>query len=162
MMAARVFPDAKPAKDTGLRWRVLTEARNWLGTPYRHQASLQGVGCDCLGLLRGIWRALYGAEPQAVPAYSADWAETGCRETLIDAGSRWLVVSNLENAAPGDVLVFRWRDSCPAKHVGILSRPFGDRPCIIHSYERAGVIESSLVPAWQRRIAAVFAFPEMT
>ena len=28
----------------------------WIGTPYRHQASLKGVGCDCLGLVRGVWR----------------------------------------------------------------------------------------------------------
>ncbi|MFD0934795.1 peptidase P60, partial [Methylobacterium trifolii] len=37
---------------------VVAQARLWLGTPYRHQASLAGVGCDCLGLLRGVWRGL--------------------------------------------------------------------------------------------------------
>jgi NlpC/P60 family putative phage cell wall peptidase len=37
--------------------------------------SLRGIGCDCLGLLRGVWRAVYGKEPEAVPAYSSDWAE---------------------------------------------------------------------------------------
>ena len=32
--------------------------RSWIGTPYRHQASLKGVGCDCLGLLdRRVARA---------------------------------------------------------------------------------------------------------
>ena len=36
---------------------ILAECRAWIGTPYRHQASVKGVGCDCLGLLRGIWRA---------------------------------------------------------------------------------------------------------
>jgi NlpC/P60 family putative phage cell wall peptidase len=35
---------------------LVTLARGWIGTPYRHQASLKGVGCDCLGLLRGVWR----------------------------------------------------------------------------------------------------------
>ncbi|MGG2476222.1 peptidase P60, partial [Rhizobium sp. BR5] len=29
---------------------MLALAQGWIGTPYRHQASLQGVGCDCLGL----------------------------------------------------------------------------------------------------------------
>ena len=38
---------------------------------YRHQASLKGVGCDCLGLVRGVWRALHGAEPERAPAYRA-------------------------------------------------------------------------------------------
>ena len=46
---------------------VVKAARAWLGTPYRHQASTLGAGCDCLGLLRGVWRALYGDEPVAVP-----------------------------------------------------------------------------------------------
>ena len=44
-------------------------ARGWIGTPYRHQASLKGVGCDCLGLVRGVWREVMGEEPEAPPAY---------------------------------------------------------------------------------------------
>ena len=39
------------------RRAILTEARDWIGTPYQHQASLKGAGCDCLGLVRGVWRA---------------------------------------------------------------------------------------------------------
>ena len=39
--------------------RAIVEiARSWIGTPYEHQASCAGAGADCLGLLRGIWRAL--------------------------------------------------------------------------------------------------------
>ncbi|KAB2949447.1 MAG: hypothetical protein F9K19_23780, partial [Rhizobiaceae bacterium] len=50
--------------------RVLEAAIGWIGTPYRHQASRKGVGCDCLGLVRGIWRELYGSEPEA-PGHDA-------------------------------------------------------------------------------------------
>ncbi len=50
---------------------IATAARGWIGTPYRHQASLKGVGADCLGLMRGVWREIYGGEPETVPAYSA-------------------------------------------------------------------------------------------
>ena len=53
---------------------VVDAARLWLGTPYVHQASVRGSGSDCLGLIRGVWRDLYGAEPEAPPAYTADWA----------------------------------------------------------------------------------------
>lgn len=141
---------------------VLDEARRWIGTPYRHQASRRGAGSDCLGLLRGIWRALYGAEPQAMPPYSADWAETSGRETLLEAGRRWLLEIAPEATEPGDVLVFRWRDGMPAKHVGILSASLQAAPRLIHAYERVGVIESPLVPSWQRRIAASFTFPKET
>ena len=54
---------------------IVNAARAWIGTPYLHQASLQGAGTDCLGLLRGIWRDCLGAEPVAVPAYTADWSK---------------------------------------------------------------------------------------
>jgi hypothetical protein len=39
-----------------MRARALTAARSWLGTPYRHQASVKAQGADCLGLVRGVWR----------------------------------------------------------------------------------------------------------
>lgn len=60
---------------------IVAEALTWLGTPYRHQASVKGVGCDCLGLVRGVWRAVYGSEPEAAPGYTPDWAEArGARD----------------------------------------------------------------------------------
>jgi len=67
------------------------EARRWIGTPYVHQASLLGAGTDCLGLVRGVWRALLGPEPEAPPPYTPDWAEAQGRETLLEAAGRWLV-----------------------------------------------------------------------
>ncbi|QDG79769.1 peptidase P60 [Labrenzia sp. PHM005] len=159
-MAVPLFPRPSSVAVETVRAAVLTEARTWIGSPYRHQASCKGGGCDCLGLLRGIWRALYGLEPQDIPSYTADWAETGGAETLIEAGRTWLQEITLEVAQPGDVLVFRWRDGVPAKHVGILSGPLTESPMLIHAYERVGVLESPLVPAWHRRIAAVFSFPK--
>ena len=53
--------------------RVIAAARVWLGTPYHDQASLKGVGCDCLGLARGVWREVVGSEPFPIPPYSRDW-----------------------------------------------------------------------------------------
>ena len=64
--------------------QVIAAARLWLGTPYVHQASVLGAGCDCLGLARGVWRDLVGAELQAIPPYSRDWGETGVREVLAE------------------------------------------------------------------------------
>src|SRR5438552_16583348 len=89
---------------------IVAAARQWLGTPYAHQASLKGIGCDCLGLVRGVWRDLYGGEPQAVPAYSLDWAEAGLRETLVEAGSRYLAQLECGMFCVSHVLFFRW---CP-------------------------------------------------
>ena len=60
--------------------RIVAAARGWIGTPYVHQASVKGAGTDCLGLVRGIWRELYGPEPEALPAYTPDWGEAGVQE----------------------------------------------------------------------------------
>ena len=103
--------------------RVLAIAGTWIGTPYRHQGSVKGVGCDCLGLVRGIWRELYGAEPQAVPAYAPDWAERAGEERLMAAARQHFVdVPSFEESLPGDLVLFRFRPHLAAKHAGILAR----------------------------------------
>lgn len=135
---------------------VVEIARSWLGTPYRHQASAKGAGADCLGLIRGVWRGLYGAEPTSVPAYTADWTEVSRDEQLWRAADRWLV--RVDGAAPGDVLLFRMARTAPAKHLAIRSAMSPDR--IIHAYSGRSVVESPLAGAWRRRIVAAFRFPE--
>ena len=50
------------------RDEIVRAARRYIGTPYHHQAALAGAGCDCLGLIRGVWRDLYGAEPETAAA----------------------------------------------------------------------------------------------
>ena len=138
-----------------LRDEILAEARAWIGTPYRHQASLRGAGCDCLGLVRGVWRAVVGAESETPPCYTPDWAERGGAELLHAAASRALRAVAVVDAQPGDVLLFRMRDGAPMKHAAILSAPHH----IIHAYWGRAVVESALVPFWRARIAAAFAFP---
>jgi NlpC/P60 family putative phage cell wall peptidase len=144
---------------------VVAAARGWIGTPYRHQASLSGVGCDCLGLVRGVWRDLFGEEPETVPAYSANWAETRARETLLGAAQRNFTHVPKSRMEPGDVLVFRMQRGAVAKHCGILSHGLsqsGQQPRFIHAYEGQQVVEAALIPFWQRRIAGAFRFPDLS
>src|SRR5437764_7932623 len=96
------------------RTRIIAEARAWIGTPYRHQASLKGIGCDCLGLVRGVWRAVCGAEPERVPPYTRDWAEAGRRETFAGAAGRHMTEIDCADYLPGDLLLFRWRPALVA------------------------------------------------
>lgn len=140
---------------TSLRERIVAEAAAWRGTPYRHQASLQHVGCDCLGLVRGVWRGVVGAEPEKPPPYSPDWAEATGADTLLEAARRHLVEIAIGAAQPGDVLLFRIAAGRPAKHAAIISKP-GQ---IIHAYWGQTVCETRLTSWWERRIAGAFAFP---
>ncbi len=135
--------------------RVVAAARGWLGTPYVHQASMRGAGADCLGLVRGLWRELSGAEPEVPPPYTMDWGETGGREVLRAAAERWLRPVAVQR--PGDVLLFRMRDDGIAKHLGVLSGVGPDR--FIHAFSGHGVVESPLSAPWARRIVGAFRFP---
>lgn len=133
-------------------------ARGWIGTPYVHQASCRGAGTDCLGLLRGVWREVLGAEPEAVPVYTADWSEASRREDLMMAAGRWLRPVAAGAEGPGQVLLFRMREGAVAKHLGISARMAGGES-FIHAYTGHGVVESPLSAPWARRIVARFAFP---
>lgn len=140
---------------------IVDEARLWLGTPYRHQQSRIGVGCDCLGLVRGIWRALYGCEPERPGPYAPFEdslnAAGASGERLLEAAARNMVaVKDDEPVSTGQMLVFRWRPSLPARHLGIATEPHR----FIHAYSGIGVVESALVPSWRRRIAGRFVFPK--
>jgi len=143
-----------------MRGAAAAIARGWLGTPYRHQASVKGEGADCLGLLRGVWRELVGAEPEPVPPYRPDWAEVGGEETLLAAARRWLVEIPAGQAAVGDVLLFRMAPGCAVKHCAILSAVDGAEPRMIHAYWGRAVVESWMGPWWRRRLAAAFTWPK--
>ncbi|WP_353472009.1 peptidase [Salipiger sp. H15] len=138
--------------------RIVAAARGWIGTPYLHQASVKGAGCDCLGLLRGVWREVIGPEPEPVPPYSRDWSEPQGDEALLRAALRHLRAKALADEAPGDVLLFRMREGAVAKHLGMQSR-CGSAPAFVHAYSGHGVIESAFTAPWRRRLAARLAFP---
>lgn len=138
------------------RDRIVAEARAWIGTPYRHQASLKGIGCDCLGLVRGVWRALYGAEPEATPAYAPDWAEATGMDALAAAARRHMTAIDPGAFAAGDLLLFRWRHGFPAKHAAIATAA----DLMVHAHDGAAVAEVTIAPWWRRRLAYAFRFPE--
>jgi NlpC/P60 family putative phage cell wall peptidase len=139
------------------RAEIIAEARSWIGTPYAHQASVKGIGCDCLGLVRGVWRAVYGEEPEQPPPYSRDWAEAHGRETLAEAAGRHMIAVATDKIRPGDVLLFAMKENSPAKHCAILTAPGR----MLHSIEAHPVAEVSL---WtgsgsRQRLRFAFSFP---
>lgn len=135
---------------------VLAEAERWIGTPYRHGASTRGVSCDCLGLVRGIWRALYGCEPERPGIYAPDWAEVSTGDPMLEAAARHMNRRVSHAPVPGDLIVLRWRSGLAAKHLGIMAHD--NR--FIHAYQGHSVMASALVPQWRNRIAGIFSFPE--
>jgi NlpC/P60 family putative phage cell wall peptidase len=160
-------------------------ARSWIGTPYVHQASVKGAGCDCLGLLRGVWRELHGEEPETPPPYAPDWSDATGEETLYTALARHLTEIDTRDMAPGDIALFRMIPNGPAKHCGVVADfppPFtgevperseaeggpstasrssspvhgGGKRTLIHARQNKRVSEEPFSSAWQRKLAAAF------
>jgi len=134
---------------------LLAEACSWIGTPYRHRASLKSAGCDCLGLIHVVYRTFYGPEKELMTPYSPNWVEETREESLGGAARRHLVEID---AAPfrdsvlfalGDVILIRASDRGITKHAAIASGP----DAIIHANERHAVAEDALPIARRRRIA---------
>ncbi|MFD1882360.1 peptidase [Paracoccus pacificus] len=137
--------------------RVVALARSWIGTPYVHQASVRGSGADCLGLIRGIWRELFGDEPETPPPYTPDWGEISGHELLLAGALRHLRELPREvPMQPGEVLLFRMRSGAIAKHLGIVAVP---NASFVHAYDRHGVVESPLSAPWIAGIVGRFRFP---
>ena len=137
------------------RTQIVGRAREWLGTPYHHQASKKGIGVDCIGLVRGIWREIYGTEPWGKLNYSSDWGDANGNEDLLAAGMTYLEQITLNEAGPGDVVAMRWKETMVAKHVLILT--FDGKA--IHAYNKAPVSEIHLSEWWTSKFVAAFRFP---
>lgn len=133
---------------------VVGAARAWLGTPYQHQASLRGLGCDCVGLVRGVWRDLGRGRLPAIAPYGRDWAETCGAERLLAGLAAHFEAQAVDDRRTGLVAAFRWRPDAIAKHAAILTAE--DR--MIHVHEGIVVSEVSLGPWWRRRICGLFSF----
>jgi len=131
---------------------IVAAARGWVGTPYRHRAALRGVGCDCIGLLRGVWADVIGPAPK-LPPYGADWRDGTHSAELRALAERWLVPSEM---APGAVLLFRIGAERAPRHCGI----FVGQGRFVHAQERLGVVEGNLTEGWAKRVVSTWAFPE--
>ncbi|MBU9608255.1 NlpC/P60 family protein [Burkholderia multivorans] len=81
---------------------IVTEARTWLGTPYRHQGRIKGIAVDCVGLVIGVCQAL------GIPCRD----ETGYSRRPDGTLTPALTVQTLPVEGlplPGDIAVFHWQ-----------------------------------------------------
>lgn len=129
---------------------VIAAARACIGTPFRHQGRLAGVGLDCAGLgiiaakAAGISIKDFSGYPRA--------PFDGMLKKMFDEQCDLQQVGIAE-AAPGDVLLMRI-ESAP-QHVAIMS--YGGY--MIHSYQNVGkVVEQRIDANWKNKIIAAYRF----
>lgn len=137
------------------RAEVVNEARRWIGTRYRHQASLCGVGCDCVGLLVGVARTL-GLAPDDVREFDLSYRGYGRQpdpDMLLEAAGRFLVPVEEDQQQPGDIALFRFK--LDPQHFGILSAD----DYVIHAFALSRkVCETRLDETWSARIVRFYQF----
>lgn len=139
------------------RYAIAHEARQWIGTRYHHQASLKGVGTDCIGLVAGVAAAC--GVPEAREFLSSPslrcYGPTPDPEQLMAGASRFLRKIAIWEARTGDILIFKFR--IEPQHFAIISRD--DPQYIVHAYAQARrAVENRLDDIWRARILHAFRF----
>lgn len=117
------------------RERVVEVAREWLGTPFHHEARVRGAGVDCCQLLIAVYSELELIEAVQLQPYALNWFLHTDEELVLP----WIRRFCLRVATPklGDVALFGMGRS-KAAHGGIVAS-FGEFPQILHADPRFGV-----------------------
>ena len=133
---------------------VIAEARSWLGTPWHHQAAVKGVGCDCIGFVRGVAERFLGPIPMALD-YTPTWHLYRAEPRMFDGFGTVADEIDPAEALAADILLFG-AGKGPAHHCAFLTSAGG----LIHCYQEAGrVVEHDFSPLWRPRLRHAFRFP---
>lgn len=141
----------------GTREDVLTEVRDWLGTPYHHAARIKRAGVDCLMLLLEVYgragvfaRMGVDAASIATPRYSRDIMLHRNEETYLNGIRQY--AAEVTEPAPGNIAL--WKFGRIYSHAAIIT----DWPAIIHAYapERMVVIGNAAMGALASRPVRFF------
>lgn len=134
-----------------LRQRIINESRSWKGTPFKHQARLKSIGCDCIGLIVGVIKEL-NLEINGRKITELD------RQNYSRIPQGQLLKKSLDNIFPeaklvseGDIFLMKFLNE--PQHVGLVSCIDKNKISIIHSYQQSkGVVEHILSENWKKRL----------
>ena len=117
------------------RAEIVRKAKEWLRTPYHHQARVKGVGTDCAMFPLAVYQECgvmpLGFQP---PEYSVQWHLHRSEEKYLEALAP--VMHEIEKPQPDDFVIFKFGRAF--SHGAIVI----DWPLIIHSYIPHGVMLS--------------------
>jgi cell wall-associated NlpC family hydrolase len=137
------------------RSQVIAEAREWIGTPFHHQARIKGVGVDCVGLVLGVAWEL-GIAPRTLDEKGYPRVPDGV--SLMRTMRGHAAEIDRADMQPGDVIVLSF-DRDP-QHLGILGDYRHGGLSIIHAAGNTGrVIETRLMFSPAMKFVAAFALP---
>jgi cell wall-associated NlpC family hydrolase len=93
--------------DTQQRAAIVTEAKTWLGTPYRGWSCIKGVGTDCGQILYGIFHGLGFIPAVDLPKdYSLQVSQHRASTEYIDLVDKFFRPITEAEVQPGDLVVY--------------------------------------------------------
>jgi len=125
-------------------------ARGYLGTPFRHQARLPGVGLDCAGVVVCALREA-GREVEDVRAYGRIPAH-GLFVKMVERHCERISVGDLRH---GDLIMFAFRGE--PQHLAIYTA----EGTLIHAYQDVKkVVEHDFDGVWRDRLRGCYRLKE--
>jgi len=140
------------------RQMIVEKAREYIGTPFHHQARKKNVSIDCIGLIVGVGKELYG-EFHDMTGYTRE-PTPGILFPELDKAFDQI---NLPDIQKGDVLCFWMTDERRwAQHVGIVTDRKGKMGLIhTHAGAKRGVKEIYLNRWYQQRILRAYSYRDL-
>ena len=115
---------------TQQRDAVVTEARTWIRTPYRHCARVKGAGVDCAMILAEVYSTVLAEFKEVdIPEYSPQWHLHHTDEIYLDIVRQY--ASEVGTPLPGDIVVVKFGRAFA--HGGIVT----EWPNVVHAYMQA-------------------------
>ena len=137
--------------------QIVDIARRWVDTPFHHQARVEGMGVDCVGLVICVAREI-GAVPVGWDVGGYGRVPDG--KQLVHHLSERLVPVPQADMVPGDVVLVAF-DSHP-QHVGIVGDYLHGGLSIIHASGAHGrVLETRLLFSKAMRFVEAYRFPDL-
>jgi len=127
------------------REEIVTEAREWLGTPWRHQGQKKGMWTDCAGLIIGVGKNCGGFKIVDPTVRTDDpflkqfigYGRAPIPKMMLKALNFLLV--RVDEPKLGNVCLF-YSEGAP-QHLGIISQRPGDHLYVIHGYNKPNIME---------------------
>ena len=120
-----------------LRAAVVNEAKEWVLTPYQHEARVKKVGCDCATLLAEVFERA-GVFPHVdLPYYPMDWHFHNDEQKYLNFVEKY--ADEIPGPPqPGDIVLYQFgQRAVPVfAHGGIVV----EWPLIIHSARKAKIV----------------------
>lgn len=133
---------------------LVTEARTWLNTPFRHQGRLKGLGVDCAGFIGEVAHNVGLTQIDIPHDYKPREDGTAMMRIL----SEHLEFIETDSVQAGDVLALSdeaLREPDIPRHLAIVTDVTPKTIFIVHASQH-GVREHRMDTHWRKRIHSVW------